>query len=94
MSLLTKTKRREVYLEVAENFHKREWELGLCYALLDAVEMHYRPSEDAEEVFPEFALFKPEDAIRYCLWWETSDGVDMVDVRITCMLLCAEMCNP
>lgn len=98
MKPLTAKKRREIYLKVAERISELindpYADVYLCGKLAD--ELHC--GDFYSSGLPEFDLFEPttkekliEGTGDYDLWWHDFPQRYAANVRIICMLLCAEM---
>lgn len=85
MKKLSNKKRREIYLDIAQNVH---YALGI-YSLCDSFLHRHSISRDTEILFQELALFRPEKNEDGVFWWDRHD----LAVRQTCMLICYEMCK-
>lgn len=96
MKNLTAKQRREIYLKVA-NHLSTEPDLFFLCGYLKSMITHGDIVHNIEgnyyvgDGLPEFDSFQPTNG-NTALWWIEED--DQCGVRITCMLLCAEMCNP
>lgn len=89
----TKKQRREIYLKAAERIEKND-SSTCCWAIQSIIKPKntYCTSitENITSQFEEFKLFENKDFIYWFGW--PSCSISRQE-RVTCLLLCAEMCR-